>query len=131
MKQILFILIIIGYASLQACGPSEREIKQAEFEKQKKINESKLYYPKPYDDYWRTYQPNLKGAHGWITNDCKNSENLGQKVVVISESLSHMSWGNYKGQLGVEIIEKKKRISIDFECFKPDFSFGEWLSTKY
>lgn len=128
MKQIIFYLTIIGFISLQACGPSEREEKQAKYETQKKINESKFYYPKSYDDYWRTYQPNLKGAEGWITDDCKDAENSGEKVIVIKESLSHKGWGSYKGKLSVELIENKERIYIDFKCFKPDFTIGEWLS---
>ena len=127
-KRIVFYLTIIGITLLQSCGPSEREVKQAEYEQQMKINVSKFYYPKTYDDYWRTYQPRLKGAEGWITNDCRDSINSGKKVIIISESLNHKGWGSYEGQLSVEFIESGEKTSIDFVCFKPDFSVGEWLS---
>jgi hypothetical protein len=130
MKQLVFYLIIIGLLSIQACGPSEKEIKQAEYEKQKTINESKFYYPKSYDDWWRFYQPKLKGAQGWVTDECEDSEHSGEKVIVIKESLTHKGWGSYQGQLTVEIVEDMSRITIDFKCFKPDFSVGEWLSGK-
>ena len=131
MEKTRLLIILIGLFLIQACGQSEREKEQTGYEKQKVINESKFYYPKPYDDWWRTYEPKLTRAEGWIKKGCENSRFRKKKGVVTYASLTHKSWGSYKGSLTIELVDTKELIKVDFKCFKPDFSIGKWLSKEY
>ncbi|WP_148560719.1 hypothetical protein [Zobellia galactanivorans] len=125
------LIVLLGFVIIQSCGQSEREKERIEYEKQKVINESKLYYPKAYDDWWRMYKPKLRGAEGWITEDCEDSRFKGKKGIVTYQLLTHKSWGTYKGSLTLELLDTKESIDIDYKCFKPDFEVGEWLSKEY
>lgn len=126
------------------CGPSQKELDQIEYEKEKSANEELFYYPVSYDDYWRTYKANLVGAEGWITQNCSEVhvaiERLNEKpidyyrnkkVKIINNYAKHSSWGIYKGNLSVLLIDDSTNVIIDYKDFKPDFEVGNWLSTKY
>ncbi|MFD2727125.1 hypothetical protein, partial [Hyunsoonleella rubra] len=128
--QRVFIIFIL-FTLIQSFGQSEREKELAEIEKQRTINESKFYYPKAYDDWWRMYQPKLTGAEGWITEDCEKTKYRNKKVVVTRTMLKHKSWGFYKGNLTLKLIDNSETVTVDFKCFKPDFSVGNWLSKEY
>lgn len=128
IKNIRNCVLILGLLVIQSCGPSERDIEQAEHERQKVINETKLYFPQSHDNWWRIYQPNLKGAQGWIKENCNNSKIKRQRIIIGNEYLTHRSWGNYEGSLSGTLMDNDESIVIKFNCFEPDYNVGDWLN---
>ncbi|MDY7394251.1 hypothetical protein UMM65_03290 [Aureibaculum sp. 2210JD6-5] len=120
-----FILMFL----LISCGYSEQKRQEKlKFDAETKSNEKKFYYPEPYDNWWRSYQPNLENSEGWIKNNCDEIYPDSLKVLVLRQSISHKSWGFYKGTLDVRLLDNGKEIQINFDCFIPDLKKGEWLN---
>ncbi|WP_281989918.1 hypothetical protein [Aquimarina aggregata] len=100
---------------------------QGSYSFNKAENEKKFYYPKMHDKFWRTYQPNLIGAEGWIKENCRKKGLSGKEVTVLFELIEHYGWGNYKGNLIVKIKGNSKEIKVDVKCFDPNYEKGDWL----
>ena len=97
-------------------------------------NKPKLYAPKYQDRFWRSNEPYLEGAEGWIIEECsyqpKDEHNVGQgkwviinkewwgkKIKVIGQRLGHKGWGKYEGLLYAEIIDSGKKINLDYKIY--------------
>ncbi len=103
---------------------------QGSYSLDKTINEKKFYYPKMYDKFWRTYEPNLTGAEGWIKKSCEKKDISEKEVTVLFQLIKHKRWGSYKGNLIVKIKGSSKEITVDFKCFDPNYEKGDWLGSK-
>ncbi len=95
----------------------------------KNINCQKLNYVTRYSYKWREYAPNLINAQGWIIKNCSKDpkkEILSEKVVVDSMDVKHYYWGDYRGTLYGRFIKNNQFTMFSYECFKPDYTFGDW-----
>ena len=120
-----FIIIFINVIFL-SCGKSQEEI---DYDKEFKNNKKKFYFPKSYDDWWRTYNPNLKDSEGWIKKGCDNlSYDSLKRIKVISQYLNHKGWGEFKGKLEVYRFYENDTVKIDFDCYEPNYKKGIWLN---
>lgn len=129
MNRIIYKIFIIIFVS---CGNQQSKDQIEIVEYKPIINESVFYYPKAYDKYWFTNQPNLEDSQGWIKPACgqKNRNKDSIKVKIKSQYLTHKGWGNYKGELIGINLETKAEIMLDFKCYLPDYNTGQWLGMR-
>ena len=80
-----------------------------------------------YDDWWRSYEPKLDSATGWISSECSTTGDS-INIRIIGTDLKHKSWGNYTGSLIVELLSSAEIDTVDFKCFLPDYNVGDWLN---
>jgi hypothetical protein len=105
--------------------------KEDESNVQKELDETlkkKLYYHVPYGEYSR-FDANLIGAYGIVEGDFRCEKNNGRNVEVIDlNAKKHdKSRPSYKGFLLCLIENSRDTIEIDYDCFKPDYTRGDWL----
>ena len=130
-KLLLAIILIVGCKEKTALQKYEQQMEDLLGKDWKThIEEAKnrpptFYKPKYLDDCWRSHDPYLEGAEGWISTECGGTM-VEDKIIVKGQNLGHKGWGKYEGNLYIEYVNNGKTTNIDFKCFIPNYEVGEW-----
>ena len=142
MKKLLLILLCLPIIGCVSPPPNKSEASYNDEilineEPKEEINKIQQLLPFNYaiNGQRPRYEPFLYGAEGWIyprssiiTDECGDTSSS-KKIRIVSQSLRHTSYGNYKGTLFVEYIDDTTYITqINYKCFTPDYDIGEWRS---
>ena len=113
-----------------SCDKPEEKEHQKALDKEYESFKLYYYYPEPYDNWWRSFSPNLIGSEGWIGSKKHGISDSNKIYKIITDSTYHDGWGFRKGFLSAKSINTNDVKKISLYNYFPNFNKGKWLNNE-